>query len=155
MSWSDSMASSITLTGSKPAIPRQNNHYYSGRRTETFMNPELRRLVRELNDSQIIELPEEEEEAERNVAIPRVEQQISSTQRQMPQTRSYTSNATTPGGTTSSNENSRRSKTHTIVRSLKRKIQRLLHLLSYYSSRLIREYSATAVTYRPLQFGVY
>ncbi|KAJ2840466.1 hypothetical protein J3B02_006228, partial [Coemansia erecta] len=77
MSWSDSMSSSITLTGSRVNVPRQHrrasrlararglgaaaNNTNDGNNSN---NQTLQRLVRELHESRIEEIDEIEEEPE-------------------------------------------------------------------------------------------
>ncbi|KAJ2820794.1 hypothetical protein FBU31_005110 [Coemansia sp. 'formosensis'] len=169
-SWSDSMASSITLSGTIPPVSRQP---YSGSSrlaqpgsNASHANQTLSRLVRELNASRIDEESDEESEGERtgmtaeNQRPDRV--QPRSSQRRMFHTDHSSSSRRTHSHQTSSLSDladpegslalSRRQRAaHTI----KRRTRRLLYLISYYLSQFMHDLGSTAVTYRPLQFGIY
>ncbi|KAJ2389684.1 hypothetical protein GGI05_003430 [Coemansia sp. RSA 2603] len=138
MSWSDSMSSSITLTGSRANVARQ----HRGSRLRQTGDPTLQRLVRELHASRIEEEPEDEIEEMAAAAQPRIAPERANTQ--------PLNNA--PASTSSSTSSSRGRR---MLIKLQRKARQLARLVSYYLSRMLQEYAATNVVYRPLQMGMY
>ncbi|KAJ2454980.1 hypothetical protein EV183_001084 [Coemansia sp. RSA 2336] len=143
MSWSDSMASSVTLTGSRQINnrPRRPGHLARSAQQANTLDPNLRRLVRELNASRIDEEEEEEEEnsVQNRLGYPSENQAVSSTAEQR---------AAASGTSTKLSRRKR------AIRTVKSKLSTLLHLITHYLRRAIEEYGAMSM-YRPLQYGMY
>ncbi|KAJ2729607.1 hypothetical protein H4S00_000399 [Coemansia sp. D1744] len=135
MSWSDSMASSVTLSGNRALARPPASRLSRGTQRVSVTDQTLRRLVQDLSASRIQEEPEDETESNPlSTTDVRVENRDpeSSTEPQAPL--------------------SRRKR---IARSIKTKTQQFLHLIAYYIQRFIDDYNASASIYRPLYYSTY
>ncbi|KAJ2820597.1 hypothetical protein IWW50_004998 [Coemansia erecta] len=142
MSWSDSMSSSMTLTGSRSLVVRPHgaSRLARGPPRMSGADPTLRRLVQELNASRIVEEPEDELDNNHPLSNNNAAQ----------------TEIGGPGsGTPEPSVTEPLSRRKRVARSIKTKTQRLLHLIAHYMRRLLEEYSAAASIYRPLQYSVY
>ncbi|KAJ2652135.1 hypothetical protein IWW40_001332 [Coemansia sp. RSA 1250] len=140
MSWSDSMASSVTLAGSRQINSRSRgpSHLARSAQRANTLDPNLRRLVQELNASRIDE--EEEEDSVQN----RPDYPSNN------QTESNTAEQRAAASDTSTKLSRRKRAIHTV----KSKLSTLLHLITHYLRRAIEQYGAMTM-YRPLQYGMY
>ncbi|KAJ1723510.1 hypothetical protein LPJ53_002167 [Coemansia erecta] len=143
MSWSDSMSSSITLTGSRVNVGRQHR---ASRLRPPPGDQTLQRLVRELHASRIVEEPEDDEDPE-DVAAVELEP-LDRLTHMSPQPPIATDDPAV--SSLSSSSRSRR-----VLLRLKRRAQRLAYLVSYHMSQMWHQYAASNVLYRPLQMGIY
>ncbi|KAJ2351314.1 hypothetical protein GGH92_001900 [Coemansia sp. RSA 2673] len=166
-SWTDSMASSITLAGSMPMMTRLPNN--GGSRlarpgpSTSHANQTLSHLMHELNALRIDEESEDDEgertgmtaEAQRPDRV----QPRSSHRRTIHSDRSSNARRTNSQQTSSLSDSAEGSLTQSrrqkAAQTLKRRTRRLLHLISYYLSRFMHDLGSTSVTYRALQFGTY
>ncbi|KAJ2778248.1 hypothetical protein GGI15_004234 [Coemansia interrupta] len=144
MSWSDSMSSSITLTGSRANVARQHR---GSRLRPSPGDQTLQRLVRELHASRIAEEPEYNMEEELAAILP-----ADITSAVNPQ---HTPDDQITPSTSTSSSSSSSSRSRRMLLSIKRKTQRLAYLLSYHISRMWQHYASANVLYRPLQMGLY
>ncbi|PIA18692.1 hypothetical protein COEREDRAFT_6401 [Coemansia reversa NRRL 1564] len=145
VSWTDSMASSITLTGSRSVAVRQYGGNRSVRPYPRTGEPDqiLRRLVQDLNASRIDEETEEDLLRENTDGY---------TDNIFQTTVTLSSNPERDSNGVPDTATSRRKK---VAHIIKTKSLRLLRLIAYYLRRLIQDYTATASMYRPLQYRLY
>ncbi|KAJ2474852.1 hypothetical protein IWW56_005684 [Coemansia sp. RSA 2131] len=137
MSWSDSMASSVTLGGNRSlAVRPPTSRLTRGTQRMSGTDQTLRRLVQDLSASRIQEEPEDETEN-----TPLSANEIAQVENRDPES-----------STEVIEPLSRRKR---VVRSIKTKTQQLLRLISYYIQRFIDDYSASASIYRPLYYSTY
>ncbi|KAJ2596580.1 hypothetical protein H4R99_004868 [Coemansia sp. RSA 1722] len=171
MSWSDSMSSSITLTGSRVNVQRQHGTSRlargagQGTAASRNNNQVLQRLVRELHESRIEEESEEESFELPSVAAPvpdrsyHVPEHHRHQYQQQQQQQEYSQRAPSAvdsiGETHQTSASQRSSRSKRLIDRFKHKIRRLAHLISYYASMVGREYAASVVYYRPIQMGMY
>ncbi|KAJ1859446.1 hypothetical protein GGH12_000220 [Coemansia sp. RSA 1822] len=137
MSWSDSMASSVTLGGNRSlAVRPPTSRLTRGTQRMSGTDQTLRRLVQDLGASRIQEEPEDETEN-----TPLSTNEIAQVENGDPEL-----------STEVIEPLSRRKR---VVRSIKTKTQQLLRLISYYIQRFIDNYNASASIYRPLYYSTY
>ncbi|KAJ2666990.1 hypothetical protein IW148_000409 [Coemansia sp. RSA 1199] len=135
MSWSDSMASSVTLGGNRSlAVRPPTSRLTRGTQRMSGTDQTLRRLVQDLGASRIQEEPEDETEN-----TPLSANEIAQVENRDPEL-----------STEVIEPLSRRKR---VVRSIKTKTQQLLRLISYYMQRFIDDYNASASIYRPLYYS--
>ncbi|KAJ2315008.1 hypothetical protein IWW52_004143 [Coemansia sp. RSA 2704] len=155
MSWSDSMASSMTVTGSRSLVVRQHGNSRLARNPPRVSEHDqtLRRLVQELSASRIEEEPEEEELSGQSPPAPLRNHRSANSNREQRVVRGETRELETAALESSAPETLSRRKR--VARAIKANVSRLLHLIAYYLRRAMEEYAASASVYRPLQYTMY
>ncbi|KAI9504578.1 hypothetical protein BX070DRAFT_251411 [Coemansia spiralis] len=157
MSWSDSMASSMTITDSRSVAVRQHGGSrlarpgYLARQIHTEA---LQHLAQEISASRINEEPEDLQNivdivgtaSERSEAADALQtyRELSFAWGSMDGDSDISSNAET------------RSRMSKAARVIRRKTRRFFYLVSYYISKFLHDYGASVAVYRPaFQFGLY
>ncbi|KAJ2160426.1 hypothetical protein GGF46_002252 [Coemansia sp. RSA 552] len=169
MSWSDSMASSMTVSGSRSVAARppgegglggsSNSRLARPARREQM----LRRLVQELNASRIIEeegneSPSLDEEAGASRDLERTWIALNGGGGNQVTRNELASHALISGPAPSapaSQSTASVSRKTRVLRAAGSKVRRLLYLIAYYLRRAVDEYSAGASVYSPLQYRMY
>ncbi|KAJ2746476.1 hypothetical protein GGI20_001319 [Coemansia sp. BCRC 34301] len=146
------------------AVGRQPNGSWLARPSPSHANHALSRLVHELNASRIDEETDEDEgeltgmtaEAQHpDRTHPRSSQQRAVSPLDRSARHTYSQRPLSLDDLDEPEGSLAQSRRQKAARTIKRKTRRLIFLISYYLSRFMHDLGTTAVTYRPLQLGIY